>query len=322
MPKMSLPIAPVSFFGMVLGLIGLGGSWRTAHAVYGAPAYIGEAIMLAGTLVWLVVLVLYILKWVLARPAALAEIGHPVQSGFVGLAGVSTQLVSVAAAPFWREGSIVLLLAGAAFTLGFGIWRTGGLWRGGRDPAAATPVLYLPTVAGCFVTAIACGALGFTDWGQLAFGAGLFSWLAMESVLLHRFQHGDALTPALRPTLGIQIAPPVVGALAYLSVSHGAPDIFARALIGYGLLQLLLIARLLPWILQQPLSPAYWAFTFGLTALATSALLLVARGETGALALLAPWLLALATLVVAGTSAHSLWLLVRGRLLPAAILAR
>ncbi|HEY9214212.1 MAG TPA: dicarboxylate transporter/tellurite-resistance protein TehA, partial [Ancylobacter sp.] len=127
MPKMSLPIAPVSFFGMVLGLIGLGGGWRAAHAVYGAPAYIGEAIMLAGALVWLVVLVLYILKWVLARPAALAEIGHPVQSGFVGLAGVSTLLVSVAAAPFWREGSIVLLLAGAAFTLGFGIWRTGGL---------------------------------------------------------------------------------------------------------------------------------------------------------------------------------------------------
>lgn len=315
-PGNGLPIVPVSFFGMVLGLVGLGGSWRAAHALWGAPAVIAEAIMLAGTLVWAVVLALYALKWIVARPAAREEIVHPVQSGFVGLAGVATLLVSIAAAPYSWNAALVLLLAGAAFTVGFGIWRTSALWRGERDLATATPVMYLPLVAGCYVTGTACGVLGFADWGQLAFGAGLFSWLAMESVLLNRFQHGAAMPPAQRPTLGIQLAPPVVGAVTYLSVTQGGPDIFARALIGYGLLQLLLIARLLPWILRQPVSPAYWAFTFGLTALATSSLQLVQRGETGALEMLAPWLLALATGVVAITSAHSLWLLATGRLLP------
>lgn len=311
-----LPIVPASFFGMVLGLCGLGGSWRAAHHVWGVPSFIGEAVMAAGALVWAVLLLLYVLKWGLARPAALAELGHPVQSGFVGLAGVATLLVSIGAAPYARDLAVVLLLAGAAFTVGFGIWRTGDLWRGERDPASATPVMYLPLVAGSFVTGTACGVLGFRDWGQLAFGAGLFSWLAMESVLLNRFQHGAALAPAQRPTLGIQLAPPVVGAVTYLSLTDGGPDIFARALLGYGLLQLLLIARLLPWILRQPLSPAYWAFTFGLTALATATLQMVGRGETGALALLAPFLLALATGVVALASAHSLWQLLRGRLLP------
>ena len=311
-----LPIVPVSFFGMVLGLCGLGGSWRAAHALWGVPAIVGEAIMAAGALVWAVVLLLYVLKWTLARPAALEELHHPVQSGFVGLAGVATLLVSIGAAPYSRALAEGLLLAGALFTLGFGVWRTGGLWRGERDPEAATPVMYLPLVAGSFVTGTACGVLGFQDWGQLAFGAGLFSWLAMESVLLNRFQHGSALPPAQRPSLGIQLAPPVVGAVTYLSLTDGGPDIFARALLGYGLLQLLLIARLLPWILRQPLSPAYWAFTFGLTALATATLLLVARGETGVLAVLAPFLLALATGVVALASAHSLWQLASGRLLP------
>lgn len=314
--KYWLPIVPVSFFGMVLGLAGLGGSWRAAHAVWGVPAVIGEAIMLAGALVWVSVLGLYVLKWMVARPLAREELSHPVQSGFVGLAGVATLLISIGAAPYARDVAVGLLLAGAAFTIGFGIWRTGGLWRGERDLAAATPVMYLPLVAGCYVTGTACGVLGFKDWGQLAFGAGLFSWLAMESVLLNRFQHGAPLPPALRPTLGIQLAPPVVGAVTYLSVTAGGPDIFARALIGYGLLQLLLVVRLLPWILRQPISPAYWAFTFGLTALATSTLQLVGRGDTGALALLAPLLLAVATIVVAITATHSLWQLAKGRLLP------
>lgn len=309
-------MVPASFFGMVLGLIGLGGSWREAHAVWGLPAGIGEAIMLIGALVWLVVASLFFFKWITARHLALEEVNHPVQSGFVGLAGVATLLVSVAAAPYSRPLALVLLVAGAAYTLGYGVWRTGCFWRGERDPAAATPVLYLPTVAGCYVTGIACGALGYDDWGQLAFGAGLFSWLAMESVLLNRFQHGAALPPPLRPTLGIQLAPPVVGALSYLSVTHGGPDIFARALIGYGLLQALLLARLLPWILKQPPSPAYWAFTFGMTALATSVLKMVERGEVGALTYLAPLLLALATIVVGLTFAHTLWLLATGRLMP------
>jgi tellurite resistance protein len=42
------------------------------------------------------------------------------------------------------------------------------------------------------------------------------------------------MAPAMRPTLGVQLAPPAVGAVAYLGVTQGPPDIFAHALIGYG----------------------------------------------------------------------------------------
>ncbi|GAB4067647.1 dicarboxylate transporter/tellurite-resistance protein TehA [Ancylobacter sonchi] len=316
--SIAVPLVPASFFGMVLGLNGLGGSWRAAHAVWGLPAFIGEALMLAGSTVWAVLAVLFALKWIFARDKALEEAAHPVQCCFIGLAGVGALLVAIAAAPYSHATALVLLTLGALFTLGFALWRTGLLWRGERDPAHTTPVLYLPTVAGSYVTAIACATLGLSDWGQLAFGAGVFSWLAIESVLLGRLYNASPLAPALRPTLGIQLAPPAVGALAYLSVTQGPPDVFARALIGYALLQTLLLLRLLPWILRQPLSPGYWAFTFGCTAFATAALRLVGRGESGAVAWLAPILLAGATLVVAITALHSLWLLVNGRLLPPA----
>jgi tellurite resistance protein len=183
-------------------------------------------------------------------------------------------------------------------TLAFALWRTGLLWRGERDHGATTPVLYLPLVAGAFVTATAAAGLGHSDWGQLAFGAGLFSWLAIESVLLHRLYTGAPLPPALRPTLGIQLAPPTVGAVAYLSVSGGAPDLIAHALVGYGLLQALLLVRMLPWIMQLPFAPSYWAFTFGATALATAPLRMVEHGEAGAVATLAPYLFVAANVTV------------------------
>jgi hypothetical protein len=45
------------------------------------------------------------------------------------------------------------------------------------------------------------------------------------------------LVSALRNgALGIQLAPAPVGAVAYLSVTQGPPDVFAHALIGYGVL--------------------------------------------------------------------------------------
>jgi tellurite resistance protein len=258
----------------------------------------GEALMLVAALVWAALVVLYGSKWLLARSEAAAELDHPIQCCFVGLIGVSTSLISLATQPYFLVLAKLLFVAGALFTLAFALWRTGLLWRGERDPGATTPVLYLPLVAGALVTATAAATLGYPDWGQLALGAGLFSWLAIESVLLHRLYTAAPMPPALRPTLGIQLAPPTVGAVAYLSVSEGSADVLAHALVGYGLLQALLLLRMLPWILQQPFAPSYWAFTFGATALATAPLRLVEYGATGVMVTLAPYLFVAANLAV------------------------
>lgn len=270
---------PASFFAMVLGLAGLGNAWRRAHQLWGVPAQVGEALMAVAALVWLVLLVWYVLKWCFAREQALAEARHPVQCCFIGLAGVSTMVIAGAALPYGRALALALLTAGASATLGFAVWRTGMLWRGGREEGGTTAVLYLPSVAGGFVTAALLAALGQPAWGQLAFGAGAFSWLAIESVLLHRLYTGPPLPVPLRPTLGIQLAPPTVGLLAYLAVTPGQPDLLSHALLGYGLLQALILLRMMPWLGQAGYVPAYWGYSFGLTALAAAPLALLARGD-------------------------------------------
>lgn len=307
---------PAAFFGIVLGLAGLGGTWRAAHQVWPVPAIIGELIMLAAAIVWLLLILLYIMKWFTAREAALAEVAHPVQCCFVGLAGVATMLVAGGLLPYARAPAIGLFLAGCTFTLAFAVWRTGGLWMGERDPGSTTAVLYLPTVAGSFVAGTVAAALGYPDWGRLAFGAGLFSWLTIESVLLHRMLTAPMLAAALRPTLGIQLAPPVVGAVTLLSVAPQDATFLIQAMIGYGLLQGLVLLRLLPWIMREPFTPSYWAFTFGLTALATAVLRLQSQGGSTPMTVLAPILFTLANLVVAWIALGTLYRLGQGRLMP------
>lgn len=306
---------PASFFGIILGLAGLSNGWREASRLWQAPAWIGEAIAVFAALCWLALLILFARKWLLARELALTEARHPILCCYIALVPITTMLMGLAALPHSHALAVALYAVGAAGTLVFGLWRHGALWHGERAPASTTPVLYLPTVAGNFVSAIGAGALGWTQLGQLFFGAGLLAWLAMESVVLHRLLLAETLPPPLRPTLGIHWAPPAVGLLAYLAVSDGPPNLFAFALLGYGLLQGLLMLRLLAWITAQPFAPGYWGFTFGASAIATGSLRLVERGATGPIELIAPALFVVANVVIGGLAVASTVSLVRGNFL-------
>ena len=75
--KPSFPLVPGAFFGMVLGLGGLGSAWRVASRLWGYPAWIGEALLSAAGLVWLLWIALFAAKWIWARPAARAEFDDP-----------------------------------------------------------------------------------------------------------------------------------------------------------------------------------------------------------------------------------------------------
>jgi tellurite resistance protein len=103
-----------------------------------------------------------------------------------------------------------------------------------------------------------------------------------------------------------------------MSINGGAPDLFAQMLLGYGLYQALLLLRLLPWIARQPFTASYWAFSFGVAALPTLAMRLLASGAAGPVEWLASALFVAANLLIGLLAVKTLALLVRGNLLPAA----
>jgi len=100
--------------------------------------------MLTAAIVWALMLGLYAAKWIYAREEALQELEHPIQCCFVGLIGVATMLISIAALPYSRLAAQIAFAVGASFTLAFAVWRTGILWRGGRDPGPRRPSFIFP----------------------------------------------------------------------------------------------------------------------------------------------------------------------------------
>lgn len=309
---------PVTFFSVVLGLLGLGGAWRAAHAVWGVPVIVGESVMAVGLAAWALLVLLYGLKWLFARPAALGELRHPVGGAAAGLVGVTTLLASIALVPHSRALAQALFLAGTLAVAGFAAWRTASLWRAGGQGAADTPILYLPTVAGGFVMATAAAALGFGEVARLAFGAAFFSWLALESVLLQRILAGPPTEVATRPLLGIHMAPPAVGAVASVAAFGEAATPLTLAMTGYALLQTLVLLALLPWIREQAFSMSYWAFSFGATALGGLPLRFLERADSVLMGQLAAPLFLAANLVIGLLVIGTMRLVATGRLLPQA----
>lgn len=277
-----------SYFGMVLGLAGLGQAWRIAAHLWHVPPAVGEALLVIAGLVWTILVIGYLQQSIRNFTVVKAEFLHPVRGSTPALVAVSTLLIAIAVAPYSMTLAWVLVIISIAWHLGFSLWHTGTLWQGGRNSADMVPTLYLPTVAGNFTSAAALGSLGCPDWGWLFLGAGLFSWLALESLVIQRFGHSTAVPAPQRPLIGIQFAPPVVCAMAWLTLSPGSADHWLLMLWGYGLFQLLLGLRLGPWLGAQPFIPAYWAYTFGVAAATVSGLKLAQSGVESAQVLAVP----------------------------------
>jgi tellurite resistance protein len=309
---------PVAFFGIAVGAMAFAGLWRVAIRVWHLPDVVGTVLSVTALAVWVVILFAYAHKWFTRTADARAEIQHPVQSSFSALGPVSTLLAAQLLLPYAHTLALGLFGVAVIASLALGAYLQGRLWQGGRKPELITPAIYLPTVAASFVSGTAAAAFGFHQLGELFFGAGVLAWLALESLILHRAAVHDPLPEALRPTLGVQLAPPVVGGVTYLSLTSGTPDLFAMALLGYGLYQALLLLRLLPWIRKQAFVPGYWSFSFGVAALPTMVLRLLERGAIGPVEWAAPVLFIAANVIIGILAVKTVGLLAQGKLLPAA----
>jgi tellurite resistance protein len=312
---------PVAFFGIAVGSLALANAWRVAARIWQVSAAAADLITFAALAIWLAILLGYAHKWLVHREEARIEMQHPVQSSFAALGPVSSLLAAQALLPYSRPGALVLFAVSAFGALALGVFLHGRFWQGGRKPELVTAAIYLPSVGTSFVAGTTAAAFGWTQLGALFFGAGLLSWIALESMIMQRATVHEPLPDALRPTLGIQLAPPVVGGVTYLSLTSGTPDLFAMILLGYGLYQALVLLRLLPWIRKQAFVPSYWAFSFGVAALPTMAMRMVERGSTGPVEWLAPGLFIASNVIIGLLVFKTIALMLRGELLPAKAVA-
>jgi tellurite resistance protein len=311
---------PAIAFSSVMGICGLGLSWREAGQVLAAPRAIGEWLIVAGVMLFIALSALYGIRSVREPSIVVAEFrDHSSASNF---ACITVAVVIVAAAILPHAPSAALFLwalgTGGQFVLFLTLL---GRWI--AEPTEiphATPAWLVPIVGN--VTATLAGVpLGFHETSWFLLAVGLVSWITFLPLLLHRLIFCDDKLPQhLAPSLAIFAASPAVGCLSWLQLT-GRVDAVYRFNLFTALFFALLVLRLWQLAVRAlPVSVGWWAYTFPSAALA-SALIRYCQHVPGIGERLLAWAsLALTTIAVAGVGLISLrncslrlWLAVRSR---------
>lgn len=261
---------PLPLFAAPMGLGGLGIAWREAGHALGAPALVGEVLLLAAGLVWLLAAALHLLRLARHPEALAADLAHPVRSAFAGAVTIGLMLVAAGLLPHARGAAAAVWIVAAVGHVGIAAWTVRGLLRAPRDAATLTPPLLIPLV-GNILAPVVGAKLGYLTVSWMLFGLGALLWAMLQPLLLARLVHGPVLPPKLRPTLAILLAPPAVGALALAALTGG----FGPATLGaFGLAAFFALVLAMLWrdLSAGPFAMSWWGWTFPSAAFAAAAI--------------------------------------------------
>lgn len=269
---MSFKEVHVGMYGAVMGLAGLGLTARVAATVLPgyvrAPAYVTEPWVALGTLAFLVLVPLYAAKLIRNPGAVAADFTHPASLGFCGALPVGMTLVAGGLAPYAPATANALWWTSVTLLVAFQVW---GFYRllWGNTALAEINAGWLILFVGGIVVPGPGIALGHTDASHFSFGVSAVTAPMVLAVLVYRAVLGPPLPEQLRPTWFILLVPP---SLVYANGIALFPRFAPLENLYY--VALVLAAALLVYargFFRWPFSPAWWAFTFPLDALAYAA---------------------------------------------------
>jgi len=305
---------PAALFAIPVGLFGLAAAWRRARGYgWSIAEPVGAALAWTAVAILVVLLALYAAKC-LRHPRVIGtEFANPVAGSLMALIPLALMLATVCFGVA-GDGAWLALVLFALTLQGIVAMRVVSILATGTLPAAAvTPALYLPPAAGGFVGAMALSTLGYPGWAALLFGMGLVGWALLEVRVLNRLFEGP-MPEALRPTIGVELAPPSVATLAAGTIWPILPGDVLIVGLGVAAGPIVAVMARYKWWHNVPFSIGFWSFSFPLAALAGAVVEVVRRG--GWPPLVGGIALAVASAVIAVLAVRTLALLARGRLLP------
>lgn len=304
---------PVTFFAIVMGLLGL---TLALHA--SAPA-LGWTEPLALVALWAAVIVLgmvaavYLAK-VLRYPAAIAgEWNHPVKIAFFPTMTISLLLLATAlresqpgiAEPLWLVGMVgqgALTIAVVTSWISHRAFQVGHL----------TPAWFIPAV-GNVIVPVAGARLGYIELSWLFFSGGMMFWGVLLTLVMNRLVFHDPIPVRLFPTMVILIAPPAVAFVAYVTM-NGVIDGFARSLLYVGYIFAALVLAQVPKLAKLPFALSWWALSFPVAALSVASFLFGRVEESPVHTTIGTVILAVLVVVVIGLLGRTALAISRGEI--------
>ncbi len=293
-----LKFFPVSFFAMVMGLSGLTLAWHKGQHALGLSFPVGHALAAFTLAIFIVLGIIYLMKFVRYPQAVIGELNHPVMMAFFPAISISLLLLSICMLPLHETFALVLWSVGVAAHLVLTLhvvrsWVHHDKFQLGH----LNPAWFIPAV-GNVIAPIAGVELGYVEISWFFFSVGISFWVILMAIVFNRMLFHDPLPAMLLPTLFILIAPPAVGFISYLKLNGGQLDAFAHILYYLALFFAMLMAIDVPRFARLPFFLSWWAYSFPMAAMTIATFVMAVKTGAPFFASLAIVLLVLLTLLI------------------------
>ncbi|MAM60482.1 SLAC1 anion channel family protein [Maritimibacter sp. UBA3975] len=304
---------PVTFFAIVMGLLGVTLAFHAATPVLGWTAGVSLVALWGAIGAFVMISAIYLAK-VLRYPGAVAgEWNHPVKLAFFPTMTISLLLLATAlregapsiAEPLWMIGAVGQGILTIAVV-------TGWISHRSFEVGHLTPAWFIPAV-GNVIVPVAGARMGYIEISWLFFSVGMMFWGVLLTLVMNRLVFHDPIPARLFPTMVILIAPPSVAFVAYVTMS-GVVDGFARSLIYVAYLFAALVVAQVPRLARLPFALSWWALSFPLAALTIASLLFARLEETAAHQAIGLGVLVILSLVVVGLIYRTTLAILRGEI--------
>jgi len=269
---------PVTFFAVMMGLLGLALSMAAAEKAAGSSTGVSQFVLGAAVAVFAVLVFFYGLKLVKHPRAVRAEWNHPVRIAFFPTISISLLLLGTALASQMPGLAFIIWSVGVAAQAVLSLSVVAN-WIGHRafQPLHLSPAWFIPAVGNVLVPLAGVG-FGVIELSWLFFSAGILFWIVLLTLVINRLIFHEPMPARLMPTLVILIAPPAVAFVAWVRLT-GEVDAFARVLLNIGYVFALIVLTQVPRFFKLPFALSWWALTFPMAALSVASF--VFAHETG-----------------------------------------
>jgi tellurite resistance protein len=267
-----LEFVPVSLFGGVMGLCGLCFSWRLAEKAWGFGNLTGEVIGITAIISFLLLSVVYAVKWAKYPGIVSSEFQHPVQVCFFATFIVSLLLMPGILLPYFPLLAKIMWIAGTLLIFVFSL-KVLRKWLDRRQNAEdALPVWVLPVVGTLDVPIVGSHIqiVGSREICLMFFGIGFVFAVILLVVVISRLFFQEPLPAQLQPTMLILTGPFALAYSGYIEIM-GKQDMAAIIMFYFNLFLFLLVAGKVVLLPKTcPFRVSWWSVSFPLTAITVS----------------------------------------------------
>jgi len=257
---------PISFFAVTMGINGFIIVLEKMKGSLGVPAVLPALLLGVSSVIFLVLLGLYMVKCISFPDAVAKELYHPIKMHFFPTFAVSLLLFSIATLNVKLiTVSRIFWWIGTPLQLGFTIYTmTSWVQKTHFDITHANPSWFIPVLGNLIVPVAGVAHVPLViNW--FFFSVGFFFWVVMLAVIINRLIFHHPIPEKLVPTFFILMAPPAVAFISYVKIT-GSMDNFAIFL--YSLVAFMLMLTLAQWRLFSKIKfyLSWWAYSFPLAA--------------------------------------------------------